>query len=73
MVHKLSSEPVAFLAFAAGMFVIVAVINDWDWFFEHPRAKFFVDAFGRGGARIFYGILGCALLLIGVYCRHLQA
>jgi Immunity protein 17 len=69
---KMGSEPATIFALAAGIFVIVAAASDWNWFFEHPRAKFFVDAFGRKGARIFYGVLGCAFLLIGLYCRRFQ-
>jgi hypothetical protein len=69
----MSSGAVVLVAFAAGLFVIVAVVSDWNWFFEHPKAKFLVDAFGRNGARIFYGVLGCALLLIGLYCHQFQA
>lgn len=68
----MSSGAVVVFAFLSGIFVLVAVISDWNWFFEHPKAKFFVDAFGRNGARIFYGVLGCALLLIGLYCRQLR-
>lgn len=68
----MSSGAVVVFAFLSGIFVLVAVISDWNWFFEHPKAKFFVDAFGRKGARIFYGVLGCALLLIGLYCRQLR-
>jgi len=60
------------LAYLAGIFVIVAVLVDWNWFFEHPRARFFVDAFGRGGARVFYAIFGCGLLCLGFYLRQVQ-
>jgi len=61
--------PISLLAFAAASFVIIAVILDWNWFFEHPKAKFFVDRFGRGGARVFYAGLGCALIVLGLACR----
>ena len=49
----MSSGAVVVFAFLSGIFVIVAAASDWNWFFEHPRAKFFVDAFGRNGAQIF--------------------
>ena len=62
--------PLSFFAWAAGLFVIVSVVVDWDWFFEHPKAKFFVDHFGRGGARLFYTALGCALIVLGFACRN---
>ena len=69
----MSAGAVVVFAVLSGIFVLVAVISDWNWFFEHPKAKFFVNAFGRNGARLFYGVLGCALLLIGLYCRQFQS
>lgn len=56
---------VPLFAYSCGLFVIVAATLDWDWFFENWRSRLFVDAFGRDGARIFYGLLGFALLFLG--------
>jgi hypothetical protein len=67
----LTSNATALIAFLAGIFVMVAVVSDWNWFFENQRARFFVEHFGRGGARIFYAILGCALMGLGFGCRSL--
>ena len=50
----MSSGALAVIAVLSGIFVLAAVISDWKWFFEHPKAKFFVDAFGRNGARILW-------------------
>ncbi|HEY5931003.1 MAG TPA: immunity 17 family protein [Burkholderiales bacterium] len=61
--------PVSLFAWLVGVFVIAAAMLDWNWFFEHPKAKFFVDHFGRGGARVFYAGLGCALIILGIVCR----
>jgi hypothetical protein len=69
----MSAGAVVVIAVLSGIFVLIAVISDWNWFFEHPKARFFVNAFGRNGARLFYGVLGCALLLIGLYCRQFQS
>jgi hypothetical protein len=52
-------------AYAAGVFTIAAAILDWDWFFENYKARFFVDALGRNGARVFYGVLGAVILFLG--------
>jgi hypothetical protein len=52
-------------AYMSGLFVIAAAILDWDWFFENWRARFFVDALGRDGARLLYGVLGVGLLFLG--------
>ena len=68
----MNAGAVVVIAVLSGIFVLVAVITDWNWFFEHPKAEFFVDAFWRNGARIFYGVLGCALLLIALYCRQIR-
>lgn len=53
-------------ACAAGIFTIAAAIFDWDWFFKNNKAKFFVDALGRNGARVFYGVLGGVILFLGL-------
>lgn len=55
---------VMILVIGAGIFSLLAAIFNWDFYFEHPRAKFFVKILTRVGARIFYALLG--LLLIGV-------
>lgn len=52
------------LAFLAGLFTILGAALDWDWFMNHGKARPFVRAFGRNGARVFYVVLGlviCAL------------
>jgi hypothetical protein len=57
-------EPTALFAFACGVFVIAAAALDWDWFFSNWRARFFVQLFGREGARLFYAVLGIALFVL---------
>ncbi len=52
------------LAALIGLLTIAAAILDWDWFFNSSRAKFFVDRFGRNGARTFYVVLGTAIIFI---------
>jgi hypothetical protein len=60
-------SPAAMGVFALlGLFPIVAAWQDWDWFFEHRKARFFVQIFGRGGARVFYAILGCVIVAGGL-------
>lgn len=54
-------------AIAFGVFALMASILNWDFYFEHPRAKFFVKILTRTGARIFYAILGLFLMGLGVY------
>jgi hypothetical protein len=47
----------------AGLFSVLGGALDWDFFINAPKARFFVETLGRGGARAFYVLLG--LLLIG--------
>ena len=46
------------LVIACGLFSIVCVYKDFDWFMNHRKARFMVGAIGRKGAHIFYGVLG---------------
>jgi len=49
---------IGFLAFCAAVF-------DWDWFLNARKARAFVALLGRGGARVFYGLLGATLATLG--------
>lgn len=49
----------------AGLFSFLASIFNWNFFFENRKAYLFVKLFGRNGARIFYGLLGLALIILG--------
>ncbi len=51
----------------AGLYVIIAAVANWDWFMNNYRAAIFVKLFGRDGARIFYGIVGGALVVLGCW------
>jgi hypothetical protein len=57
---------IALLAIAAGIFILLGGINNWDWFMRSFRAGLFVKTIGRQGARVVYGILGIVLITIGV-------
>lgn len=49
-----------------GAISTLASLFNWDWFFSTKTASFFVDNLGRTGARVFYGVLGIALLIAAV-------
>lgn len=51
---------------AAGAFSLAGAAFDWDFFMNSYRAQFFVAIFGRTGARVFYGILGTAFVVLGL-------
>lgn len=49
-----------------GAFALTCAALDWDWFMNRRKAQLFCKLLGRGGARIFYGVLGAALLGFGI-------
>lgn len=55
------------LFIALGAFSIVAAIFNFDWYFATSGAMTFVRWLGRVGARIFYALLGMALIACGVW------
>lgn len=59
-------NPFGLLFAGAGVFTLVAAMRDWDWFMNARKARFMVALLTRTGARIFYGALGLALLVLGV-------
>ncbi len=50
----------------SGLFSLIASIKDWDFFFRGSKARWIVNVIGRNVARMFYGILGFALIIVGV-------
>ena len=54
------------LLVVVGLFAIVCACCDFDWFMNNYRARFFVEVLGRRGARVFYVVLGCVFLVIGL-------
>jgi hypothetical protein len=50
---------------ALGLFSAVCAAFDFEWFMNHRKARFFVKILGRMGARIFYVLLGAAILVLG--------
>ena len=54
------------LFIAAGLFSIAGAYFNWDWYMNNYRARIFVRLLGRGGARVFYAILGAAISGVGV-------
>lgn len=49
-----------------GVFSIIASVLNLDWYFQTDGARILVKRFGRNGARIFYVLLGIALIACGV-------
>ncbi len=59
-------NPAGLILMAAGVFSITGAALDWDFFINSRKARLFVSLFGRNGARIFYGLLGTVITVIGL-------
>lgn len=51
----------------SGLLSLGASIMDWDWFFQAQNTRWLVTKIGRNPARLVYGILGFALILMSVF------
>lgn len=60
--HAAPGTPVAWVLVAIGLFTVCGALFDWSWFMGNRRARLFVALFGRGGARVVYGLIGGAML-----------
>ena len=59
------------LAFVViGMFSIAGGACNWDWFMNHHRARMICSILSRGGARVFYVVLGVAFVVFGALWRR---
>lgn len=59
-------NPIALLIVAAGAFAMAGAIFNWDFFMNARKARFLVNLLSRTGARIFYGLLGLGLAILGI-------
>lgn len=50
----------------AGLFALLSSVFNFDWYFNSRKAATVVNRLGRTGARIFYGLLGLALITAGI-------
>ncbi len=50
-----------------GCFSIAGAVFNWNWFMNSRRAAFLVKIMGRNGARVFYILLGTAILGFAIY------
>ncbi len=49
-----------------GIFSIACAALNVDWFMENRKTKIIVSIFGRNGARVFYGIIGIAIIVFAI-------
>jgi hypothetical protein len=50
----------------AGIFTMCGGLFNWNWFVLSRRARLIVRILGRGGARIFYVVVGVVFLVVGL-------
>ncbi len=55
-----------FLFLSLGCLSVLSAIFNFDWFFRTSSAAPFVNWLGRLGARMFYAVLGLAMIACGV-------
>jgi hypothetical protein len=60
-------NPVGVLFVLAGLFAISVATNNWNWFFSRQKSQALVILFGRDGARVFYGVAGAAVVVLGMF------
>ena len=51
---------------AGGAFTICGAAFGWEWFRKHWNARVFIRQFGESGTRIFFGLIGAAILILGL-------
>jgi len=59
-------NPFGLVFVAIGALSMLGGIFNWDWFMNSRKARTMVKLLSRTGARIFYGVLGLALVVFGV-------
>jgi hypothetical protein len=59
-------NPVGLLMAAAGLFSVLGGIFNWEWFMNNSKALFMTAILSRTGARIFYVLLGLAIIVLGI-------
>lgn len=58
-------NPLGLVFIAAGVFAICGAAFNWDWFMLGRKALFLVQVLGRQGARVFYGVIGVVIIVLG--------
>ena len=58
-------DPIGFLFVAGGIYMICGALFDWDFFMNQRSSRRMVSMLGRGGARVFFGLLGMVIVIVG--------
>lgn len=54
------------VAVGVGLFVTSAAVFNWEWYYQLQKARWIESLCGRGGARVFFGLLGAGLIVLGL-------
>ncbi len=49
-----------------GLVAIAGGLFNWDWFMNARKVQMVAKLLGRGGARVFYCLLGSAIVVLGL-------
>lgn len=50
---------------ALGAFTMSAALFNWEWYYQRRRSLWLQSLLGRPGTRLFYGVLGMVLIVLG--------
>jgi hypothetical protein len=53
------------ISIVLGLVCLAVAVGNWDWFYQLRLARRIQSAWGRRGARIYYAVLGAALITLG--------
>ena len=56
-----------FVFLAAGVFLLLGAILNWNWLCDPKGTRSAYSIFGRTGRRIAFGVGGVVLLIVGVW------
>jgi hypothetical protein len=57
---------VGYVVIAFGLFTVMAACCDWEFYMNHRKARIVIALMGRQGTRVFYGVIGSAMIVAGV-------
>jgi hypothetical protein len=52
---------------ASGLLSVFSGVSGWEWFLAHRKTAPMVALLGRAGARVFYVLLGLAVIALGAW------
>lgn len=66
MIHSHEDLFVGLVAIAVGGGLLAAAAANWSWYYSLPSARWLTSQMTRTGARLFHGLLGLGLIVLGI-------